>query len=284
MALPAAQRLPRVVHWHSDVVTSGADRRLALAYGLYRPLEQRLLDGSRVIIATSPTYLEASPALGPWRPRCEVVPLGLDATRLPDPDAWTLEQSGLLWRGAGLRILAVGRLTYYKGFDRLVQAMSDLPEAQLLVVGSGDEQTRLTALIRARGLTERVKLLGFRTDADVHGLLATCDVLCLPSLERTEAFGLVLLEAMRFGKPVVASDIPGSGTGWVVRLAGHGLLTVPGDPGSLAGALRRLDSDPLLRRGLGARGAAALGDRFGIATTAEAIAGLYRRLEEQASD
>ena len=67
------------------------------------------------------------------------------------------------------------------------------------------------------GLNDRVRFLGSVSESKIRSLFSTCDCLCLPSIERTEAFGLVLLEAMAFGKPVVASDIPGSGVGWVVK-------------------------------------------------------------------
>lgn len=123
-----------------------------------------------------------------------------------------------------------------------------------------------------------MRLPGFQPEADLNALLAVCDVLCLPSLERTEAFGLVLLEAMRFGRPVVVGDIPGSGAGWVVRQAGHGLLVPPGDPVQLAAALRELRQDAVRRQSLGQAGATALRERFGIEPVAAAVAELYRRM------
>jgi len=160
----------------------------------------------------------------------------------------------------------------------LIRAAAKLSASRILIVGTGDRRERLAELIRSMELDDRVILSGFQPEADLDALLASCDVLCLPSLERTEAFGLVLLEAMRFGKPVVVSDIPGSGTGWVVRQANHGLLTPPGDPAALAKALRELQHNPLQRQTLGRSGAAALQDRFGIGSVAAAVADLYRRV------
>lgn len=87
---------------------------------------------------------------------------------------------------------------------------------------------------------------------------------------------MVLMEAMRFAKPVIVSDIPGSGTGWVVREAKHGLLAAPGHPAILAAALRELQRDPVWRQSLGQAGAIALQERFGIASVAAAVAKLYR--------
>ena len=278
LALPAARRLPWVVQWQSDVVASTIDRRLALAYRAYRPLERRLLAKSKAVIAASPSYLDASDALKFWRDRCHVIPLGLDPGRLPDPDPAARARAAALWGETDFRVLAIGRLTYYKGHDALIRAATELPASRVLIVGTGDRRDRLADLIRSLALCERVALPGFQPEADLNALLASCDALCLPSLERTEAFGLVLLEAMRFGKPVVVSDIPGSGAGWVVRQARHGLLVPPGDPAALAQALRELQRDPIKRQALGQSGATALRERFGIDRVAAAIAALYRRL------
>ncbi len=277
LAVPAARRLPWIIHWHADVVASLLDRRLALAYRFYRPLEQRLLAASRAIIATSPPYLDASFALAPWRERCCIIPLGLDPARIPTPDPAAHARATTLWGNPPFRVLAIGRLTYYKGHDVLIRAAADLADSRILIVGAGEQRASLAALVQTLGLGDRVKLTGFQPEADLNALLASCDVLCLPSLERTEAFGLVLLEAMRFGKPVIVGDIPGSGAGWVTQQAGHGLRVPPGAPVTLATALRELQHDPARRQTLGQAGAKALQERFGIEPVAVDVAKLYRR-------
>lgn len=287
LALPAARRLPWVIHWHADVVPSQIDRRLQWAYRLYRPFEQALLLRARRIIVTSPDYLAASEPLAPWRERCSIIPLGLDPRRIPDPDPDSRALAEALWRSVGSsddqtpgawRVLAIGRLTYYKGHEVLIRAAAMLPEVGVLIVGGGGLFAHLERLIQTLGIGERVRLLGYQPDPVVWALLASCDLVALPSLERTEAFGLVQLEAMRFGKPVVTSDIPGSGVGWVVRQAGHGLIVKPGDPESLSQAIRSLLQDPQGARKLGQRGVAALAQRFSIDEVATQIAALYRVL------
>lgn len=275
LMLPSARRLPWVIHWHADVVASTIDRRLALAYGLYRPLEQRLLSASRAIIATSPPYLQASTALEQWRARCHLVPLGLDPWRLPEPGEAARQQAESLWGNSGFRILAIGRLTYYKGHDVLIRAASGVAGSRILIVGSGDLRERLAAQILTQGLAERVQLTGFLPDDTLNALMASCDLICLPSLERTEAFGLVLLEAMRFGKAVVVSDIPGSGTGWVVRQAEHGLLAEPGNVAELTTALCALRDDRTRLQRLGRSGRQALAEQFGIDAVARQINAVY---------
>lgn len=279
LALPAARRIPWVIHWHADVVSSQIDRRLGLAYRVaYRPFEQRLLAASQAVIATSPPYLDASTALARWRQRCHIVPLGLDAGRIPNPTPTALQRAEALWGTTGFRVLAIGRLTYYKGHDVLIQAAAELPGSRILIVGTGEQRPRLETLLSALALGDRVHLPGFQPEADLNALLASCDVLCLPSLERTEAFGLVLLEAMHFGKAVVVSDIPGSGAGWVVRQAGHGMLVPPGDAAALATALRALQLDPIRREILAQAGPVALREQFGIEPVAVATAALYRQV------
>jgi rhamnosyl/mannosyltransferase len=281
LLLPAARRLPWVIHWHADVVASTLDRRMTPAYQLYRPFEQRLLSASRAVIATSPPYLEHSQALSRWHARCCAIPLGIDPARLPEPQPGERRSADARWGEPSLRVLAIGRLTYYKGHEHLIDAAAQVPGARVLIAGAGERRNRLQQRIARLGLGERVSLLGFVGDRELRALLARCDVLCLPSVERTEAFGLVLLEAMRFAKPVVVSDIPGSGCGWLVRRAGHGLLTPPGQPDALARALRTLQHDPAQRRTLGAAGHAALGETFGIHAVAAKVHGLYRELLEQ---
>ena len=278
LLLPRARRLPWVVHWHADVVTSAIDRRLALTYGLYRPFEQRLLNHSRAIIVTSPPYLAASQTLAPWRERCAVIPLGLDPARMVMPAAANLTHADRLWGPIGLRILSIGRLTYYKGHEVLIRASTSLPGVRVLIVGQGENRQRLQDLITTLGLTERVTLTGFANEQEVAALLASCDLFCLPSLERTEAFGLVLLEAMHFGKPVVVSDIPGSGAPWVIHQAGNGRLFTPGDANTLVQAVTALQADPQSRHRLGNAGARALQRQFGIDSVARTILDLYETL------
>jgi rhamnosyl/mannosyltransferase len=240
-------------------------------------LEQRLLAASQAVIVASPPYLDTSIALAKWHDRCHVIPLGIDPHRIPDPDPAAQAQAEIYWGHTGFRILAIGRLTYYKGHEVLVRAAAELPDSRTLIVGTGDRRASLETLIQTLGLPERVALPGFQSAADLNALLASCDVVCLPSLDRAEAFGLVLLEAMRFGKPVVVSAIPGSGPGWVTEQAGHGRLVVPGDAGALAAALRELQTDPARRTALGEAGIAALREQFSIGPVAEAIAALYRQ-------
>ena len=306
LLLPAARRLPWIVHWHADVVASPHSRALRLLYPLlYRPLEQALLRRAAAVIATSPPYLRSSEPLAAHRERCHVIPLGLDPRRLgsdgpapngPDADrggdprtAVDADPGGMAISGddsarahhaanaaAPLRVVAVGRLTYYKGLEYLVDAAAQCPAVRVTLVGDGERAPALRRQIAAAGIADRVRLAGALDDADLAAALRGADLLCLPSIERTEAFGMVLLEAMALGVPVLATRVPGTGMAWIVQSSGAGRLVDPGDAAALAGALRELAADRATLRTLGARGQAAFSERFHIERGSAAIAALYR--------
>lgn len=279
LALPSARKVPWVIHWHADVVESSIDRRLKIAYQAYRPFERALLRRASAIVATSPPYLESSSALRPWRAKCRVVPLGLPPL---EPTPLASASPRIEWRPGLLRVLAIGRLTYYKGFDILIHALVNVPNAQAIIVGEGELRAKLESALSASGIANRVRLVGRLSTADCQYLQDTCDVFCLPSLERTEAFGVVLLEAMQRAKPVIASDIPGSGIGWVVMPGETGVLNPPADVPGLAGKLRSMN-EPELRARLGQAGLARFEQNFDIVRVADRLDQVYREVMAQRS-
>lgn len=281
LTLPEARRVPLVLHWHSDVLTSGQGPAMRLLYRLYRPLERRLLARADAVIATSRSYLETSESLQTCPAKCVVVPLGLDARRL-------LQYAGSDGtRTAGesrpFQVLAIGRLTYYKGFGFLLRAIAALEGVELHVVGDGQLRRELLAMARELGVGDRVTFHGNLDDPALARRLADCDCVCLPSTERTEAFGLVLLEAMAFGKPTVSSRVHGSGMTWVVDDGVTGLKVPPRDAAGLAEALERLRRDPALARRLGEAGRERFRSVFDIRPSENALEAVYRRVRKDAS-
>ncbi len=277
--LPAARKIPWVIHWHADVITP-FNKKLALAYvTAYRPLEQRLLSQAQAIIATSTPYLTSSLPLQPWLSKTQVVPLGIALTRLPvpAPHSEAIRWAESQWQPGVSRILCVGRLTYYKGHEILLQAMTQLTGGQLILIGTGELRPRLEQVIKDLNLSQRVNLLGPGSNEQLIALLNTCDMFCLPSLERTEAFGVVLLEAMRYAKPIVASAIPGSGIGWVVTDQQTGLLVPPQDSAALAKQLQLLINTPSLRYQLGQNGQRKFMQQFHIQPVARKITEVYQQ-------
>lgn len=272
LILPSARRLPWVIQWQSDVLASRHSLGLRLFYSFYRPLERMVLSRSKAIIASSPPYLDSSEPLADFRSKCRVVPLGLNAQKrhaeAPNPKTKPA--------GAPLQVLAIGRLTYYKGFECLIRAINDCEGVTLDLVGKGDEEPRLRALVQELGLQNRVTFHGHLDDKALDNQFRACDCLCLPSIERTESFGMVLLEAMQYGKPCVISNVPGSGMGWIVDDGVTGLHSTPENNQSLAKCLIQLrdDRDKITR--LGEAGLAKYQRAFPIRISAQGVSGIYK--------
>ena len=277
LASTAARDIPWVVQWHSDVLTTKGWGLLPMAYRLYRPFEQALLRRAARVIVTSAPYLDASQTLSGWRDKCAVVPLGANLDRLPEV---TDQEDVVPWRPSCLRLLSVGRLAHYKGFPTLIRAVAGLCEVELVIVGDGETRSELEALVREltpAGAAPSVALLGAVDDARKHALLAGCDVFCLASNERTEAFGVAVLEAMHYAKPCIVSDLPGSGMPWLVSQSAAGLLAPPGNVEAWRDAIRAMH-DPAVRHAYGRSGQRAARETFGIAACAAAVSCEYARL------
>ena len=148
-------------------------------------------------------------------------------------------------------ILAVGRLVPYKGFEVLVLSAKNLSNDSIVViVGQGSLMHDLQKLADSTGVSDRVVITGHLSDAVVHTLLAQAVLYCLPSTSRAEAFGVALLEAMAYGLPIVATDIPGSGVPWVNQQGISGINVPVGDPKALAEACNQILSSTQLHNKL----------------------------------
>jgi glycosyltransferase involved in cell wall biosynthesis len=201
--------------------------------------------------------------------------LGLDPKRFLAPVASDVQWADALWGFEKHRVLSVGRLTYYKGHEFLIRAAASLDRTRILVVGEGHLGGKLRGLANSMGLGDKVRFLGPVSEPKIRSLFSTCDCLCLPSIERTEAFGLVLLEAMAFGKPVVASNIPGSGVGWVVKHGETGWLVGPCNHDALSVRLKGLLEDPNLLAMMGEAGRKRFETLFQINAVASNVTRLY---------
>ena len=270
--LPSARRIPWVVQWHSDVLASRHSLGLRLFYALYRPFERAILKRSGQVITSSPPYLESSLPLRGFRAKCQVIALGLDPANLPEPGPTILNSAA----HRPLRVLAIGRLTYYKGFEYLVRAAAECGPIEVHIVGKGDEEAMLKALSRELKLGNRITFHGHLPADELAEQFGACDCLCLPSIERTEAFGMVLLEAMHHGKATVISNVRGSGMGWVVDDGITGLHVPPGDAGELANSLGQLQQNRDKIHQLGESGRQKFDRRFHIDRSATAISALYK--------
>ncbi len=257
-----------VVSYQSDVV------RQKGWLALYRPLMLRLLDRADVILATSPAYIESSPVLRRFQAKCRVVPLGIDPQPFQEVDRRAAED--LRQRlGGGPIVLFVGVLRYYKGVQYLIEAMRQVA-ARCLIVGDGPMRARLEAQVKALGLRERIVFLGRVSEAMLPVCYAAADVFVLPACARSEAFGLVQVEAMTSGLPVISTEL-GTGTSYVNQHGVSGWVVPPRDSEALAHALGRLLGDEALRQKLAA-GARKRAEQFTAERMVEAIEAVYRSL------
>ena len=257
-----------VATYHSDIV------RQRLLGRLFAPFQDAFLRRCGAILATSPDYLASSPVLATHRDRCRVVPYGIPLAQFTSADP---EDVARIRERHGPRILlAVGRLIYYKGFDVLIDAMRDI-DAALLLIGDGPLRKELEERASTNGVGQRVRFLGEIQNRDVTPFFHACDVFVLPSVARSEAFGIVQIEALAAGRPVVNTALD-SGVPFVSRHGETGLTVPPRDSAALAGAANRLLSDPGLRASLGEAGRRRAHDDFSAERMIERTLEIYREV------
>jgi glycosyltransferase involved in cell wall biosynthesis len=290
-----AKQRPWVIHWHADVLGTTPDWRVKLLYPVYRLFERALLKRAATIICTSPPYLETSTALAGFKHKCTVVPLGI--RDLSEDEHKSLEKRLAPRRSGGinaikpepsnslestedttnrkLKLLCIGRLVYYKGHSHLIDTIKDLPDVELKLVGDGEMKNMIRKQITKLNLSDRVTLSGQLSNSELNRAIYRCDILCLLSTERTEAFGITILEAARLSKPSIVSDIDGSGMTWVVQHDKTGLVVPKLDHHALEAALIRIVKQPEKLEKLGVRARARFETHFSIDRAALSLNMLY---------
>lgn len=249
---------PLVVTQHADYPS--LKYRLPSKYALWR---------AEAIVVPSLAHIALSSELRGFEDKVEVIPFGIDERRwelVPPPPP-----------GNPPRALFIGRLLPYKGVDFLLRALAQVPDLRLDVVGSGPELHRLRTLARALAVEDRVKWWGEYPDEDLPRRMADADFLVLPSVSVQEMFGMVLLEAMAAGRPVITTAVP-SGVREVNSPGVTGLEVPIRDVEALADAMRTLANDVQLRERLGAAGRGRVKARFTVDAMVDAHLDLYRRV------
>jgi rhamnosyl/mannosyltransferase len=271
MMLPRSVK--RVISWHSDIIK----QRTALA--IYQPFLNAFVRDADAIIGATPQHFSSSQQMAQGKPGQlrEVIPYGFDPEALGWSDAARATRARLAQEHGRRPILfTVGRHVYYKGFDVLIRAVRAI-NAELWIGGRGPLTESFRQAAREAGVADRVRFVGFIPDAELIAYYDACDVFCMPSTERAEQFGLVQLEAMHCGKPVVATRL-GTGVEYVTLDEVTGLLVEPGNEPALAQALNRLLGDPALRARLGEAGRRRVAEEFSVRQMVDKTAALYRRL------
>ena len=267
--LPAARK-PKVMTYHSDIV------KQKVLGGLYRPLMRHTLADMDAVVATSPAYARTSDVLRRFvKPeRLKVIPLGMNdgvvEAAASSADEGILDRLGLRTRPF---VLALGVLRYYKGLHHLVRASRQI-HGTVVLAGSGPEDGALRALAAQLGASN-VVFAGQVSEAEKHALLGACTALVLSSHLRSEAYGMVLLEAAMHAKPQISCEI-GTGTSFI-NLDGETGYVVPAEnPEALAQAVNRLFDAPSAAADMGRRARLRYEQNF----TGDIMAAAYRDLYE----
>lgn len=260
-----------VVQWQSDIV------RQEKMLNFFLPLQNWVLNRADAIIAASKAYAEHSPYLIPHLDKTEIIPIGICEDELRTDDN-NVKQIKLRYKGKKI-VLAFGRLVTYKGFDYLIEAARYLGDDYVVLIGGGGpEEENLRELIAQYHLDGKVYLLGHVDEKEKYDYYQASSLFCLPSVTKAEAYGVVLLEAMAFGKPIISSKIEESGMIWVNQDHVTGLQVPPRSPKELAQAIEEIGNDPELYQKFSENGKKRFQELFTRKTMIDKLDTLYRKI------
>ena len=233
---------PTLVTYHSDIIKQKNLLRL------YRPLKRKFLQSIDHIVVTSPNYFVSSDVLQHYARKVSVIPIGIDINSYSKPSNERLDY----WRRRLKHpfFLFIGTMRYYKGLHIALDAIAGT-NIKLAIAGSNGIEKELKAHAASLGLNN-VDFLGFVSDKDKTALLELCYGFIFPSHLRSEAFGIALLEAAAFGKPLISCEI-GTGTSFINSTNETGLVINPGNPIELCDAMQYLLENPSIASEMGGK-------------------------------
>ncbi len=255
--------------WHSDIVKQ---KKLLT---LYKPLLKYLLNRADVIFTATAGHIDGSDFLYEYREKCRILPYGITVEDYLNIDRKPILTEKLTDKDS-VKVFFTGRLVYYKGVDILLKAFSKVNNCELFIAGTGELENSLKAYAEKHNLADKVHFLGFLPDDELKQAYADCDIFVLPSVVKSEAFGIVQLEAMVYGKPVINTALP-SGVPHVSLDGETGLTVPPSNANALAKAINRLAENKELREELGKKAAQRVMDNF---NEKDVIRRLYDYLSE----
>ncbi len=223
--------------WHSDIYKQ---KRLLL---FYLPFQNWLINRADLIVGTTPVYIEESPFLRRVQDKTTYLPIGINSIT-PNQDTVI----GIKNKYSDKKIIfSVGRLVEYKGYKYLVDAAKYLSDDYvILIAGDGPLKEDLQNRIAENNLSDKVKLLGFVSNEDKYAYFGASELFCLSSIQKSEAFAIVQIEAMSCGKPIVATNILGSGVPWVNKHGESGLNVETKNSEELSNAIKNICEDKQL--------------------------------------
>lgn len=265
-----------VIWWHMEIV------RQKKAMALYRPMMMKFLERADLIMVATEGHVKGSDVLQQFKDKIVAIPFGLDDAFLEKSLAAIEKEKGVARTSTATNFLFIGRLVYYKGCDVLLEAFAKMEnkEAHLTLVGGGPMKEELETMAKTYGIESRVHLLGSIPYDDLLQQIAECDVFVLPSSERTEAFGIVQIEAMAYGKPVINTNLP-TGVPYVSLHGKTGLTVEPKDVKGLSDAMDRLANDADLRQKFGKSARKRVEDEYKLSSVLDRIYAQYEKVLEK---
>lgn len=275
-----------VVWWHSDIVKQ---KKLMI---LYKPFMELFLKRADKIIVATQGHIEGSKYLKPYRDKCVVIPFGIqqdveksaaiyihNKKQNTDDITYSIERKE---EEKTVQFLFVGRLVYYKGCDILVEAITRLKKlttknVKVNIVGTGPMSDELHEMVRKNNLMNHINFLGKLTREELLKQYEECDVFVLPSVARSEAFGIVQIEAMAYGKPVINTNLD-SGVPYVSIHKETGLTVEPGNPDALAGAMAYMIENDKERLMMGDRARRRVEENYQMEHMLAKLLSLYEEL------
>lgn len=252
-----------IVWWHSDIV------RQKKLLKLISPMIHSLLRRADVIFTTSEGYINGSAFISHYREKCRIIPYGIDIDKYLSVRK-TPFLTDMLHHKDSIKLLFVGRFVYYKGVNFLLEAMKSVSGTELFMVGSGADEAKLKEYAEKNGLSDKVHFLAPLSDDELKTAFADCDIFVFPSVEKSEAFGIVQLEAMIYGKPVINTCLNTS-VEYVSIDNVTGITIPPKDSRVLSEAVSKLVADPELRRQMGKNAAERVKENFSLKVNSERI-------------
>lgn len=257
-----------VITYHSDIVKQ---KYIAM---LYRPILKKVLDKADIVIATSGNYIKQSPFLSKVSEKCKVVPLGINVDEF---SGCNTEKSYEIRRKYGVPLLLfVGKLRYYKGLPFLIKAMKKI-NASLVIAGSGPMENELQDLVSELKLEEKISFTGDIDYRDLPDYYKACDLFILPSTEKSEAFGTVLLEAMASSKPMISTEL-NTGTSFVNVDRETGLVVEPANDDAIVNAVETILHDLPLMKKFGENAFKRVCEQFTLDIMTRRILDLYKSI------
>lgn len=256
-----------VIAWHSDVIKQKKLLRL------YAPILRRFLKRADAIITATRGHVDSSAFLPEFREKCVIIPYPLEREPYLAAERKPILRERCRKKDS-VRILFTGRLVYYKGVDVLLTAFRNVHGCELFLCGTGPLEPKL----REQAAELDVHFLGRLSDADLKAAFADCDIFVLPSVENSEAFGIVQQEAMVYGKPVINTALP-TGVPHVSVDGVTGLTVPPRDAKALADAMQALADDRTLRETLGRQAQERVAEEYDLNRNMAAILDVLRGQE-----